>query len=221
MPREQFHRQLDGVQDGILHLGSMVDRQIERALESLLARDVALAEAVVRDDAEVNRGRFDLDNTCLALLAQQAPMAGDLRVIVSVLSIAADLERIGDHAEGIASIVVLMADEPPVKPLVDIPKMAEEARQMLRDSLDAFINRDVEAAYAVGRADDLVDELQDLVYKDLVEIMIKDPSTVEPCTHLLWVAHNLERSADRATNVAERVVFTATGELPEMDVSTY
>ena len=221
MPRDQFHRQLEEVQDSILELGSMVDRQIERALEALIARDVALAESVVRDDAEVNRARFDLDNTCLALLAQQAPMAGDLRVIVSVLSIAADLERIGDHAEGIASIVVLMADEPIVKQLVDIPKMAAIAREMLRDSLDAFIKRDVEAAYAVGRADDRVDELQDIVYNDLVKIMIGDPSTVEPCTHLLWVAHNLERIADRATNVAERVVFTVTGELPEMDVSTY
>jgi phosphate transport system protein len=221
VPRENFHRQLDEIQDAVLALGSMVDRQIERAMQALLDRDVSLAEAVVRDDAEVNRARFDVDNTCLGLLAQQAPMAGDLRVVVSVLAIAADLERMGDHAEGVASIVVLMADEPVVKPLVDIPRMAAISREMMRSSLDAFINRDVEAAFAVGRRDDAVDELQDIVYNDLVAIMIKDPSTVESCTHLLWVAHNFERIADRATNIAERVVFTVTGEMPQMDVSTY
>jgi len=221
VPRENFHRQLTDIQDGVLALGSMVDRQIERAMQALTDRDVSLAEAVVRDDAEVNRARFDLDNTCLHLLAQQAPMAGDLRVIVSVLAIAGDLERMGDHAEGVASIVVMMADEPVVKPLVDIPRMAQISREMLRSSLDAFIDRNIEAAYEVGRRDDAVDEIQDIVYNDLVAIMIKDPSTVEPCTHLLWVAHNFERIADRATNIAERVVFTVTGELPQMDVSTY
>ena len=221
MPRENFHRQLTAIQDGVLELGSMVDRQIERAMQALLDRDMTLAEAVVRDDAEVNRARYDLDNTCLLLLAQQAPMAVDLRVIVSVLAIASDLERMGDHAEGVASIVVLMADEPVVKPLVDIPRMAAISREMLRSSLDAFIARNVEAAFEVGRRDDAVDELQDIVYNDLVAIMINDPTTVEPCTHLLWVAHNFERIADRATNIAERVVFTVTGELPQMDVSTY
>ena len=127
----------------------------------------------------------------------------------------------GDHAKGIGAIVQMMSSEPLVKPLVDIPEMATRARAMLANSLDAFVQRDVEAARRVGEADDGVDELQDRVYQDLVAIMINDPTTVEPCTHLLWVAHNLERIADRTTNIAERVVFTVTGELVEMDLSTY
>ena len=221
MSREQFHRGLQGLQDGVLDMGSMVDRQIERSMQALVNRDAALAEAVIRDDAEVNRARFHLDNICLSLLAMQAPMASDLRLIVSVLSMITDLERMGDHAEGIAKIVLLMRDEPLVKPLVDIPAMAQQARAMLQGVLDAFVQRDAEAAYRVGAADDEVDVLYERVYQDLIAIMVKDPSTVEACTYLLWTAHNLERIADRSTNIAERVVFTATGMLPEMDVSTY
>ena len=221
MPREQFHKGLANLQDGVLELGSMVDRQIERAMRSLIERDTALAEATIRDDEEVNRMRFHLDNICLSLLVQQAPMATDLRVIVSVLSMVTELERMGDHAEGIARIVLLMADEPLVKPLVDIPLMAENCREMLKDALDAFVQRSAEAAYHVGERDNVVDELYDKVYRDLIAVMLKDATTVEPCTHLLWVAHNLERIADRATNIAERVVFTVTGMLPEMDISTY
>ncbi|MDA0256259.1 MAG: phosphate signaling complex protein PhoU [Chloroflexi bacterium] len=221
MPREQYQRELDGLQDGLLEMGALVDRQIERSIQSLVERDAARAETVVRDDEEVNRTRFHLDNVALSLLAQQAPMATDLRVIISSLSIIMDLERMGDHAKGISSIVLMMGDEPLVKPLVDIPEMATHARQMMNGALDAFVTRDVEAAYAVGRADDRVDELQDAVYADLVAIMIRDPATVEPCTHLLWVSHNLERIADRATNIAERAVFTVTGMLSEMDVSSY
>ncbi len=221
MPREQFLAELERLQDGFMEMGAMVDRQIERATQALVERDGALAEAVIRDDEEVNRRRFDLDNQAMLILAQQAPMASDLRVVISVLSMVIDLERMGDHAKGIGHIVHMIADEPLVKPLIDIPEMSLRARAMLNNALDAFVERDVEAAYRVGEADDGVDELQDRVYRDLVDIMIKDPSTVEPSTHLLWVAHNLERIADRATNIAERVVFTVTGELTEMDVSTY
>jgi phosphate transport system protein len=221
MPREEFDRRLQALEHGVLEMGAMVDRQIERSLQALQERDGPLAEAVIRDDAEVNRARFRLDNECLSVLAQEAPLAKDLRVVVSVMAIAAELERMGDHAEGNAAIVLLMQDEPFVKPLVDIPKMAQISREMLRESLEAFTDRDTEKAFAVGRRDDAVDELQDIVYHDLVKIMIQDPSTVEPCTHLLWVAHNMERIADRATNIAERVVFTVTGALPEMQVSNY
>jgi phosphate transport system protein len=221
MPREGFDRELEQLQDQVLELGSMVDRAIDRSIAALVGRDVALAEAVVREDDEVNRARYEIDTACLAMLAQQAPVAGDLRVIVSVLSIVGELERIGDHAEGIGRIVIMMADEPLVKPLVDIPLMAERARQMLRDSLTAFSERDVPAARLVGEADDEVDALQEHVYHDLIEIMLRDPSAVVPCTHLLWVSHNLERIADRATNVAERAVFMATGTQTEMNVSTY
>ena len=221
MPREQFQRGLLSLEDGVLKLGSMVDRQIDRAMEALINRDLPLAEAVIRDDGEVNRTRFHLDNVCLSLLAQQAPLASDLRFIVAVLSMVSDLERMGDHAEGIARIVLLMQDEPLVKPLVDIPDMATHARRMMRDALDALVDRDIEAAYAVGHADDAVDALYERVHRDLIEIITQDPSTVEPCTHLLWTAHNLERIADRVTNIAERVVFTVTGMLPQMNVSRH
>jgi phosphate transport system protein len=221
MPREQFHRGLHEVEDGVLELGSMVDRQVERAMRALVDRDQPLADAVIRDDAEVNRTRFHLDNMCVSLLAQQAPMASDLRLIVAVLAMVSDLERMGDHAEGIARIVLMMQDEPLVKPLIDIPEMAIHGRAMLKAALDAFVERSVEGAYRVGRADDAVDALYDRVYRELVGIMAADPSTIEACTHLLWTAHNLERIADRATNIAERVVFTVTGMLPEMDVSRY
>ena len=221
MPRELFRADLVRLQDQILEMGAMVDRQIERSIQALVERDTALADAVIRDDDEVNRTRHDIDQHALLLLAQQAPMAVDLRVIIAVLSINIDLERMGDHAKGIGAIVQMMSNEPLVKPLIDIPEMATRARAMLRNSLDAFVARDVAAAYRVGEADDGVDELQDRVYHDLVQIMIHDPTTVEPCTHLLWVAHNIERIADRTTNIAERVVFTVTGELTEMDISTY
>jgi phosphate transport system protein len=219
MPREQFHRGLQDLQDGILELGAMVDRQVDRALLCLLDRDLTLASAVIRDDEEVNRSRFHLDNVCVSLLAQQAPLASDLRFIVAALAMLSELERMGDHAAGIARIVVTMQDEPLVKPLVDIPAMAERARTMLHRSLDSFVHRDVDGAYEVGRADAEVDTLYQRVYRDLVDIMVRDPSTVEACTHLLWVAHNLERIADRATNIAERVVYTVTGMQPEMDTT--
>jgi phosphate transport system protein len=194
-------------------MGSMVDR----AIAALVGRDVELAEAMVREDEAVNRTRYDIDTVCLVLLAQQAPVAGDQRVIVSVLSIVGELERIDDHAEGIGRIVIMMADEP----LVDIPLMAERAPQVLCDSLTAFAERDVPAARLAGEADDEVDTLQEHLYHDLIEIMLRDLSAVLPCTHLLWVSHNLERIADRATNVAERAVFMATGAQTEMNVSTY
>jgi phosphate transport system protein len=221
VPREQFHRQLEQLKDGVLEMGAMVDRSIERSLQSLVERDVALAAVVVAEDEEIDEVHFNLQNQCLSLLAQQAPMATDLRVIVSVANIISDLERMGDHAEGIARIVVMMQDEPLVKPLVDVPTMAERARAMLKKALQAFIDSDTRAAHEVGRADDEVDELYDRVYQDLIQIMIADPTTVEPSTHLLWVAHNLERIADRSTNIAEQTVFAVTGMLPKMDVSSY
>jgi phosphate transport system protein len=221
MPRDGFQRGLDALQDQVVEMGQLVNRQLTRAMTALLDRDTGLARAVIIDDSEVNDARFHLDNICLSLLAMQAPMANDLRFIVSVLSIITDLERMGDHAGGIAKIVVLMDDEPLVKPLVDIPLMAQHAHTMLTEVLDALVQRDPEAAYRVGAHDDEVDRLYEKVYGDLVTIMVKDPSTIEACTHLLWTAHNLERIADRSTNIAERVVFTVNGTLPQMDVSTY
>jgi len=221
MPREQFQRQIESLQDGVLEMGSMVERAVDRAMQALMDRDVVLARSVIDDDKEINAIGYHLQNACISLLAQQAPMAGDLRLIVSVTAIMSDLERMGDHAGGIARIVVTMQDEPLVKPLIDMPIMAERATEMLRDAVHAFIEQDVDAAYRVGAADDEVDRLYDQIYADLIQVMIGDPTTIEPSTHLLWVAHNLERIGDRATNIAERTVYSKTGMLPQMDVSSY
>lgn len=221
MPREQFQRQIAALQDGVLEMGSMVERAVERAMQALMDRDVVLARSVIDEDKDINAVGYHLQNACISLLAQQAPMARDLRVIVSVTAIMSDLERMGDHAEGIARIVVTMQDEPLVKPLIDLPIMASKATQMLRNAVQAFVDQDTEAAYRVGGADDEVDRLYDQIYADLIQVMVGDPATIEPSTHLLWVAHNLERIADRATNIAERTVYSATGMLPQMDVSSY
>ncbi len=219
--RERFHRQLSELQDHTLEMTSMVDRAIERSVEALVNRDTALARVVIDEDQLVNEAGYGIHDQCVALLAQQSPMAGDLRLVISVTAIATDLERMGDHAEGIARIVVMMQDEPLVKPLVDIPLMSEKSREMMNNAVQAFVDRDTDAAFAVGRSDDEVDELYNTVYSDLISVMVTDQSTIEPATHLLWVAHNLERIADRATNIAERTVYTVTGELPQMDVSFY
>ncbi len=221
MPREQFQRQIAALQDGVLEMGSMVERAVERAMQALMDRDVVLARSVIDEDKDINAVGYHLQNACISLLAQQAPMARDLRVIVSVTAIVSDLERMGDHAEGIARIVVTMQDEPLVKPLIDLPIMASKATEMLRNAVQAFVDQDTEAGYRVGGADDEVDRLYDQIYADLIQVMVGDPATIEPSTHLLWVAHNLERIADRATNIAERTVYSATGMLPQMDVSSY
>ncbi|MCL4459674.1 MAG: phosphate signaling complex protein PhoU [Chloroflexi bacterium] len=221
MPREAFERQLQGLQDDLLVLGSMVDKAIDRSVEALKRRDVEMAKQVIKDDAEINKKRFEIEENCLLLIATQQPMATDLRVIAAVMNIIVELERMADHAEGIGKIVVMMGDEPLLKPLIDIPRMSEKARQMLRRSLDAFLNRDVEAAKQISSEDDEVDALYNQVYRELLTYMLQDPRTISRATHLLWVAHNLERIADRVTNICERVVFTVTGRMEEMNVSTY
>ena len=201
---------------------SMVDSAIIEAMQALETRNIPLAEKVNNADQDINKLELKLQNQCIELIALQSPLAGDLRLIMSVSQIATELERIADHAGGIARIVLLMEDEPLVKPLVDIPIQAEKARAMLNKAMKAFVERDVEASYSVDKDDDEVDALYDHIYRDLIDVMVSDPSVIEPATWLLWVAHNLERIADRSTNIAERTIFTATGELsPDMSSSSY
>lgn len=219
--RATFDRQLTALRDDVLILGSMVDKAIDRSVEALKRRDRNEAEIIVSEDAKINRKRFDIEEKCLLLLATQQPMASDLRVIAAALSIITDLERMGDHAEGIAKINLMMGDEPLLKPLVDIPRMSEKARDMLRRSLDAFVARDAVGAKALAAEDDEVDDLYNKVYKDLLEYMIKDPNTIPRATYLLWAAHNLERIADRVTNICERIVFMVTGRMEEINISKY
>ena len=219
--RTGFDRQLAALRDDVLILASMVDKAVERSVEALKRRDLNESQMIVSDDAKINRKRFNIEERCLLLLATQQPMATDLRLIAAVMHIITDLERMGDHAEGIAKINILMGEEPPLKPLVDIPRMEEKTRDMLRRTMDAFVARDAEAARALAAEDDEVDALYDRVYADLVGLMVKDPSNITRATYLLWVAHNLERIADRVTNICERVVFMVTGKMEETNVSNY
>ncbi len=221
MTRETFDKELKDLQDDVLVLGSMVDKAIDRAIESLKKRDLEESRRIMADDLTINHKRFDIEEKALLIIATQQPMARDLRFIAAVLSIITDLERMADHAEGIAKINVMLGDEPLVKPLIDIPRMALKSREMLRGALDALVARDAEAAKRVAGEDDEVDALYDQVYRELLMLMIQNPSTITRATYLLWAAHNLERIADRITNICERVVFTVTGRMEEMNVSTY
>ena len=219
--RSGLDRQLRMLQDEVLMMGGMVEKSIARALDSLTRRDLEASEQVIREDDYIDRKRFDIEEQCIDLIATQQPMAGDLRILISILHITVELERMGDYAEGIARINVLMGDEPLLKPLIDVPRMAEKATSMLRRSLDAMVNRDTLTALQVCNDDDDVDALYDQIYRELLLFMIQDPSTIQRATYLLWVAHDLERIADRATNVAERVVYMVTGRMEEINVSKY
>lgn len=221
MARASFDIHLHHLLDDLLLLGGMVEKAIATSLQALKDRDLKTSERVIKEDDFIDQKRWDLEERCLELLATQQPMAGDLRVLVTILHISVELERMGDYAEGIGKISVMMGDQPPLKPLVDIPRMAEKATDMLNRSLDALVRRDVDEAHDVCDSDDEVDDLYEIVYRDLLDLMIKDPDNVKRATYLLWVAHDLERIADRATNIAERVVFMVTGKMTELNVSKY
>ena len=219
--RTAFHRRLREIQDDILAMGSMVGKAISRSITALKNRDLDLAQQVVADDKKINVKRFEIEEKCVELIATQQPMAGDLRTILAVLNIISEVERIGDYAEGIAKIAIMTGDEPPLKPLIDIPRMAEQTVAMLQRSLDAFINRDAEAARKISAEDDVVDNLYDQVFRELLTFMAEDPKTITRATRLIWVAHNLERAADRITNICERVVYVVTGKMEEIGASKY
>jgi phosphate transport system protein len=221
MTRTAFERQLLEVQEDMLVMAGMVETAIERGIEALKSRNVDLAHQIIEDDLKINAKRYVAEDKCLELIATQQPLASDLRTIASVLHITVDLERMGDHAEGIAKIAIMLADEPPLKPYIDIPRMAHLAVQMLMGSLEAFKNRDPARARAICDQDDEVDALYEQVYRELLTFMINDPKSIERATHLIWVAHNLERIADRVTNICERVVYLVEGRIEELNVSKY
>lgn len=219
MTRETFDRELQRLQDEVLVLGGLVEKAIIQCVEVLKRRDLEGARRLIAQDRRViNEKRFAIESEALTLIATQQPMAGDLRVIAAVLEIAHELERMGDYAKGIAKINLMMGDEPLLKPLIDIPLMAEKARSMLHQALEAFVRRDVELARAIPKQDDEVDALYNQVYRDLLALMMQNPRDIDRATYLLWVAHNLERTADRVANICERVIFMVTGEMVEMDV---
>jgi phosphate transport system protein len=218
--RETFQRQLLETQDAVLVMGSMVDNAIDRAVQALRTRDLALAKQIIQDDQKINRQRFEIEEQCLLLIATQAPMASDLRILAAAINIITDLERMADHAAGIAKITLMIGNDPPLKPLIDIPRMALVSREMLQASLRAFVERDMAAAQRIAARDDEVDQLYNQVYRELLTFMMADPGTIDRATHLLWVAHNLERIADRVTNICERVAFLVTGKMVETPSSS-
>ncbi|MDD2252156.1 MAG: phosphate signaling complex protein PhoU [Dehalococcoidales bacterium] len=219
--RKNYERALKALQDEVLVMASMVEKSIKRSIEALKNRDLELARQIIADDEAINNKRFDIEEQCVELIATQQPMAVDLRIIIAILNMLVDLERIGDHSEGIAKIAIMVGDEPPIKPLIDLPRMAEKSCQMLSEAMDAFINRDVVLAKKICDDDEEVDALYEQVFRELLIIMAENPKTIKRATRLIWVAHNLERSADRITNICERVVFIATGHMEDIGASKY
>jgi len=216
MVREAFERELQHLQDEILVLGSMVETALTESVNILKRQDLEAAERLVAGDRFINQKRFEIEQAALILIATQQPMAGDLRVIAAVLEISTELERMGDYAKGIANITLMIGKQPFIKPLIDIPRMAEKAQDMLHRALDAFARQDVELARSIPAEDEEVDALYNQIYRELMTYVMADPRHIDQANHLLWVAHNLERTADRVTNICERVIFTVTGELVEI-----
>ena len=219
MVRTNIENRLDEIQDEVLALASMVEKAITHAIDALRERDLEASMAVVAFDDVIDEKRFAIEESCVDLLATQQPAAGDLRWVIALLHIAVELERMGDYAEGIGKISLMMGDEPPLKPLIDIPRMAEMSISMLHRSIDALVTRDIDLARKVCEADDDVDALHEQIYNELLFFMIKDPRSIQRATYLLWVTHDLERTADRATNIAERVIYMVTGKMLDLNLS--
>lgn len=221
MLREGYAEKIREIEQELLFMGDMVIKAIEHSIEALKARDIEKAKLIISEDRLINSKQVEIEEKCINLIATQQPVAAELREIISFFNIITELERIGDYAEGIATIVVMLGDEPLIKPLIDIPRMAEKAVSMIKRSLEAFIKQDVETSKVIWAEDDEVDRLYEQIYRELLSFMAEDPRTITRATYLIWTAHNLERIADRATNICERTVFLVTGSLEESDVSKY
>jgi phosphate transport system protein len=216
MIRKTFESEIQQVKDEVLLLGSMVEHAIIGSVEVLKKRDIKGAEKIIADDKEINKKRFAIESQLMILIATQQPMAHDLRLLASTMEIISELERMGDYAKGIANINIRMGEQPLLKPLIDIPRMAEKGADMLHRALTAFVNEDIEAAQSIPMEDDEVDALYNQIYRELMMFIIQDPKSIERANWLLWVGHNLERVADRVTNICERTVFIVTGEMNEI-----
>ena len=224
MPRELFHQELAEIQKEILVMGSMAEKATHDALESLRTGDLEWAQRIVEEDSIIDQKRYEIEEKTIFVVASQQPMATDLRTLISAIYIITDLERIADHAEGIARINIMLGDNSELpRQLGYIPRMGELSTTMLRDSLKAYIDSDIDEARRICEADDEVDRLQDAVYADAFKSMIDDNLTIQDNTYRLWTAHNLERIADRCTNICERIIFIVTGSMSEAarDVSKY
>jgi phosphate transport system protein len=218
MLRGTFERQLSRLEEDVLILGSVVSQALDEAVKALRERNLEAARRLIAGDRAVNEKRYAIEAEALALIATQQPMAGDLRTLAAILEIATELERIGDYAKGISCISLMIGAAPLLKPLLDIPAMAAKTREMLDRALDAFVRRDAALARAIPAEDDVVDNLYNQVYRELMTYVIAEPGNMRQANFMLWAAHNLERAADRVTNICERVIFTVTGEMEEMDM---
>jgi phosphate transport system protein len=217
--RKTFEAEIQQLKDELLLMGSMVEQQVLDSVDALKRRDLEASHRIYKTDAKINEKRYAIEEQVMILIATQQPMAHDLRLLASILEVAAELERMGDYAKGIATINVRMGEEQPLKPLIDIPRMAQKASDMLHRALTAFINEDAEAAKAIPAEDDEVDGLYTQVYRELMTYVMADPRNIDRANYLLWTAHNLERFADRVTNLCERTVFIVTGEMKEIPAS--
>ena len=216
--RKTFEQEIRQVKDEVLFLGSLVERSILESVDSLKKRDVPASHRILELDRQVNAKRFEIENQLMILIATQQPMAHDLRLLASTMEIISELERMGDYAKGIARINIRMGDQPLLKPLIDIPRMAQIGVNMLHRALTAFNEEDVETSRIIPAEDDEVDGLYTQIYRELMTFIIQDPKVIERANWLLWAAHNLERLADRVTNICERTIFIATGTLAELDI---
>jgi phosphate transport system protein len=214
--RKTFEIEIQQLKDELLLMGSMVEQQLLDAVEALKQRDAETSKRIYAGDAKINAKRYGIEEQVMILIATQQPMAHDLRLLASILEVSAELERMGDYAKGIATINLRMGDEPLLKPLIDIPRMAQKASDMLHRALTAFINEDVEAARIIPNEDDEVDALYTQVYRELMTFVMSDPKNIDRANYLLWTAHNLERFADRVTNLCERTIFIVSGEMREI-----
>ncbi len=216
MAREAFERELQRLQDEMIAMASMVEHAIVESVEILKQRDMEGSRRLIAQDRIINEKRYAIEADCLVAIATPQPMASDLRVLAAILDIVDELERIGDYAKGIAKINLMIGPGSLLKPLIDLPLMAAKAQEMLHRSLDAFVQRDIELARVIPDEDDVVDALYNQVYRELITYILADPSCIEQANYLLWAAHNLERFADRVSNICERVIFTVTGEFVEL-----
>lgn len=215
--RETFDRALQQLLDEVLVLGSMVDQAVMQSIQALKRQDHAAARQIYANDRVINEKRYAIENETITLIATQQPMARDLRFLAAILEINTELERMGDYAKGISRVILLIGDEPLILPFNDFQEMAEKSLSMLRRALDAFVGRDAKAAKEIPPEDDEVDALYNHIYSQLIDKMLADPKVVDHANHLMWAAHNLERMADRVTNICERIVFVVTGEMRELD----
>ncbi|MDK2820617.1 MAG: phosphate transport system protein [Clostridia bacterium] len=217
--RQSFQNSLKDLQQNILRMGSIVEQTISKAVESLIKQDNEKATEVINGDVIIDDMELDIENQCLKLLATQQPMAKDLRKIASGFKIITDLERMADYAVDISRVTkrIIATNQPFIKPLIDIPRMAELSQTMVKQSLDAYVREDVDLAYTVAKADDQVDHLYNQVFRELLLYMMESPKTIQQATYILFVGRYLERIADHSTNIAEEAIYLATGERKELN----